>query len=66
MSVHRPVVASRDPAQDAPGQATFVWNMGYHAKGAAEEIDRLFRELFPEIAAESFGESQRIQINHKP
>lgn len=43
-------VTLRQAYADAPGQGTFVWNMGYHAKGAAEEINRLFAELFPEIA----------------
>lgn len=33
---------------DAPGQAAVVWNMGSRAKEAAEEVDRLFRELLPE------------------
>jgi len=44
-------ITLRQAYADAPGQGTFVWNMGYHAKGAAEEIHRLFEELFPEIAA---------------
>ena len=37
----------RQAYADAPGQATFVWNMGYQAKDAALEIDRLFQELLP-------------------
>lgn len=37
----------RQAYADAPGQATFVWNMGYQAKDAAAEIDRLFQELLP-------------------
>lgn len=42
-------VTLRQAYADAPGQATFVWNMGYQAKDATEEIDSLFRELLPEI-----------------
>lgn len=37
----------RQAYADAPGQATFVWNMGYAARDAAKEIDLLFRELVP-------------------
>lgn len=36
---------------DAPGQAAVVWHMGSRAREAAVEVDRLFRELFPEAAA---------------
>lgn len=42
-------VTLRQAYADAPGQATFVWNMGYQAKDAAEEIDSLFREILPEV-----------------
>ncbi|KAA0220313.1 MAG: chromosome partitioning protein ParA [Planctomycetota bacterium] len=38
---------------DAPGQAAVVWHMGSRAREAAVEVDRLFRELFPEAAASS-------------
>jgi len=38
----------RQAYADAPGQATFVWRMGYQARDAAEEIEALFRELLPE------------------
>ena len=51
LNIAETAVTLRQAYADAPGQATFVWNMGYHAKGAAEEIDRLFRELFPDVAA---------------
>ncbi len=44
-------VTLRQAYADAPGQATFVWNMGYAARDAAEEIDALFRELLPEAVA---------------
>lgn len=33
---------------DAPGQAAVVWDMGSRAKEAADEVDRLFREVMPE------------------
>jgi chromosome partitioning protein len=42
-------VTLRQAYADAPGQATFVWNMGYPAKDATEEIDSLFREILPEV-----------------
>jgi len=57
-------ITLRQAYADAPGQATFVWNMGYHAKGAAEEIDRLFRELFPDVVVASPVEP--IEANSKP
>ena len=41
-------VTLRQAYADAPGQATFVWNMGYSARDAADEIDSLFRELLPQ------------------
>ena len=59
-------ITLRQAYADAPGQATFVWNMGYAAKGAAEEIDQLFQELFPEITTEFSSDNDRSQINHKP
>jgi chromosome partitioning protein len=33
---------------DAPGQGAVVWNLGSRAKEAAQEIDQLFYELFPD------------------
>ena len=42
----------RQAYADAPGQATFVWNMGYPAKDAAAEIDRLFQELLPGVRSD--------------
>lgn len=38
---------------DAPGQAAVVWDLGSRAKEAAEEVDRLFRELMPEAVSAS-------------
>lgn len=32
---------------DAPGQGAVVWHMGARGKEAAEEVESLFRELFP-------------------
>lgn len=32
---------------DAPGQGAVVWDMGSRGKEAAEEVEGLFRELFP-------------------
>lgn len=48
LSVANTAITLRQAYADAPGQATFVWNMGYAARDAAEEIDALFRELLPE------------------
>ena len=45
-------VTLRQAYADAPGQATFVWNMGYGAKDAAEEIDQLFQEILPEATSD--------------
>lgn len=59
-------ITLRQAYADAPGQATFVWNMGYAARGAAEEIEQLFRELFPEIAAISHSERASALANRKP
>lgn len=42
-------ITLRQAYADAPGQATFVWEMGYQAKDATEEIDSLFREILPDI-----------------
>src|ERR1700677_3725191 len=36
---------------DAPGQGLVVWRMGSRAKDAANEIERLFREIVPEALA---------------
>lgn len=47
LTVAKTAITLRQAYADAPGQATFVWNMGYSARHAAEEIDSLFRELLP-------------------
>lgn len=46
-------VTLRQPYADAPGQSTFVWNMGAAARDAALEIDKLFRQLLPEACTEN-------------
>ena len=48
LSVAKTAITLRQAYADAPGQATFVWDMGYVARDAADEIDALFRELLPE------------------
>ena len=58
-------ISLRQAYADAPGQATFVWDMGYQARDAAIEIDQLFCELFPEIAQDT-TEHQPIQVNRNP
>jgi chromosome partitioning protein len=52
LSLASRAVTLRQAYADAPGQATFVWNMGYGARDAADEIDGLFSELLPEAATE--------------
>ncbi len=52
LSLAETPVTLRQAYADAPGQATFVWQMGYAARDAAEEIDALFRELFPEAVSD--------------
>ncbi len=42
-------LALRQAYADAPGQASFVWKMGYAARDAAAELDKLFRELLPDV-----------------
>lgn len=46
-------VTLRQAYADAPGQASFVWKLGYHARDAANEIDQLFRELLPEAVTDN-------------
>ena len=38
---------------DAPGQGAVVWDLGSRAREAAEEVDRLFREILPEAVSSS-------------
>ncbi|MCA9191090.1 MAG: ParA family protein [Planctomycetales bacterium] len=45
-------ITLRQAYADAPGQATFVWRMGYSARDAADEIDALFQELLPEATSD--------------
>ena len=49
---------------DAPGQGAVVWELGSRAKEAAEEVDRLFRELLPE-AISSSAPKLRAHRRHK-
>jgi chromosome partitioning protein len=51
LSLVKTPVTLRQAYADAPGQATFVWKMGYQARDAAEEIDRLFQEILPQAVA---------------
>ncbi len=63
LKIAETAVTLRQAYADAPGQGTFVWNMGYAARGAAEEIEQLFQELFPEIA--SVNLRSPVQANGK-
>ena len=40
---------------DAPGQGAVVWNMGTRAQVAADEVDRIFREILPEAVVTPIG-----------
>ncbi|MCL4212254.1 MAG: hypothetical protein KJZ68_16505, partial [Phycisphaerales bacterium] len=46
---------------DAPGQAAVVWHMGSRAREAAVEVERLFRELFPDATASSRPAARKRQ-----
>ena len=52
-------VTLRQVHADAPGQGTFVWNMGYAARDAAEEIDALFTEILPEAVTKKVVSIQK-------
>ncbi len=52
LSLSETAITLRQSYADAPGQATFVWNMGYSARDAAEEIDQLFQEILPEATSQ--------------
>ena len=58
----------RQAYADAPGQATFVWRMGYQARDAGDEIDTLFRELLPEACSNNVvsmrNRSNRRRVNN--
>jgi chromosome partitioning protein len=42
---------------DSPGQGTLVWNMGSRGREAAQEVERLFRELVPQAYRQSQAKS---------
>ncbi len=44
---------------DAPGQGAVVWNMGARARDAAHEVDALFREILPDVAAKPLAMKQQ-------
>ena len=44
-------ITLRQAYADAPGQASFVWRMGYPARDAAVEIDALFTHLLPDAVS---------------
>jgi chromosome partitioning protein len=61
LTVASTAITLRQAYADAPGQATFVWNMGYAARDAAAEIDRLFRELLPEAVSDELVSQERAR-----
>jgi chromosome partitioning protein len=56
-------VTLRQAYADAPGQATFVWRMGYAARDAADEIDTLFRHLLPDAVSDKVVVMRKSQGN---
>lgn len=53
-------VTLRQAYADAPGQAKFVWDLSAGARDAADEIDRLFCELLPEVVdQDGLGDRKR-------
>lgn len=64
LSLASTAVTLRQAYADAPGQAAFVWNMGYAARDAAAEIDALFRELLPEAATEGALPPRKTRASH--
>ena len=52
-------VSLRQAYADAPGQGTFVWNMGYAARNAAAEIETLFAEIVPEAINDNVVSMER-------
>ena len=59
LSVAKTAVTLRQVYEDAPGQATFVWRMGYAARDAADEIDALFHELLPSVPSNNTMQMRR-------
>lgn len=58
-------ITLRQCLADAPGQRTFVFEMGYQARQAAKELDALFRELLPDVAtAEHPGRTRLDKITN--
>jgi chromosome partitioning protein len=49
LSLAQSKITLRQSYADCPGQAKFVWDMGYAARNAAAEIDTLFSELIPDL-----------------
>lgn len=44
---------------DAPGQGAVVWKMGSRAREAADEVERLFREILPLAIREQHARTKR-------
>jgi chromosome partitioning protein len=61
LSLAHTAVTQRQVYADAPGQGTVVWKMGARAGDAAREIDKLFRELIPNVRANPESNSVPIQ-----
>ena len=54
-------VTLRQAYADAPGQGTVVWRMGSKEQDAATEIDKLFRELLPDVCGDDANVVELIE-----
>ena len=62
LSLAATAITLRQAYADAPSQAKFVCDMNNAARDAADEIDQLFRELFPEVLGlDGFSLTKRKQ-----
>lgn len=66
LSVADTAITLRQAYADAPGQATFVWNMGRTAHDASDELDALFRELLPEVISSQVVSMRRSGLAAQP
>ena len=54
LSVAKNAITLRQAIADCPGQGKFCWELGFHARDAAREMDALFREILPDVANDDF------------
>ncbi|MDZ4852074.1 MAG: AAA family ATPase [Pirellulaceae bacterium] len=63
LSVADNAITLRQAIADCPGQGKFCWELGFHARDAAREIDALFRELLPDVAVGNILTSKKLRSN---